>query len=68
MLHTIVPMDQIFPTETQSERPDGQTAAPNGAGIVPAVLRGVSLTAEAASGGAMAKLDRRTALGQAFSC
>ena len=57
MLHTIVPMDQIFPTETQSERPDGQTAAPNGAGIVPA-----------ASGGAMAKLDRRTALGQAFSC
>lgn len=68
MLHTIVPMDQIFPTEPQSGRFDGRTAKPSGAGIVPAALRGVSLSAEAASGGAMAKLDRRTALGQAFSC
>lgn len=66
MLHTIVPMDQIFPPE----RPGGRTAKTEGNGSFDGCSGnsgGVGLTAEAALGGAMSRLDYHAAT-KAFPC
>ena len=75
MLHTIVPMDQIFPTDPQSGSPDRRSGGPDGQpgaterhGSNSGAFCGVGLGAEAAQGGAMARLDYRTATGKAFPC
>lgn len=73
MLHTIVPMDQIFPTESRccdrrSDGPDGQPGAAGRHSGNSGAFCGVGLGAEAAQGGAMARLDYRTATGKAFPC
>lgn len=79
MLHTIVPMDQIFPSgnpDWLSGSPDwlsgfpdernGKTEEDGGLGRL-GVFCGVVLAAEAAQGGAMTRLDSRTAA-KAFPC
>ena len=66
MLDTVVPMEQIFLAEPL-DCPGGRAAGSGGVSAAPAAFYCMGLKAEAALGGAMVRLDYRTATG-AFPC